>query len=109
MRKDTADVVGQLREGGHSVIMVTGDALLTAVHVAKEVSYSSSCSSLHCAALEHVSLSGSVIMVTGDALFTAVHVAKDVSNDRSSSSSSSGNGRSSSSSIHYTRTCSATL
>jgi magnesium-transporting ATPase (P-type) len=38
VRKDTADVVAQLREGGHAVVMVTGDALLTALHVAKEVS-----------------------------------------------------------------------
>jgi P-type E1-E2 ATPase len=40
VRKDTADVVAQLREGGHAVVMVTGDALLTALHVAKEVSVS---------------------------------------------------------------------
>eukprot|EP00611_Tribonema_gayanum_P008970 TRINITY_DN1868_c0_g4_i1.p1 TRINITY_DN1868_c0_g4~~TRINITY_DN1868_c0_g4_i1.p1 ORF type:complete len:888 (-),score=351.93 TRINITY_DN1868_c0_g4_i1:197-2860(-) len=37
VRRDTADVLLALREGGHSVAMVTGDALLTALHVAKEV------------------------------------------------------------------------
>eukprot|EP01041_Mallomonas_annulata_P010324 gene10324-21543_t len=37
VRKDTADVIQRLREGGHVVAMATGDAMLTAVHVAKEV------------------------------------------------------------------------
>lgn len=38
VRKDTRKVVLQLREGAHDVVMVTGDAILTAVHVAIEVS-----------------------------------------------------------------------
>lgn len=37
VRKDTRGVVLQLREGAHSVAMVTGDAILTALHVANEV------------------------------------------------------------------------
>lgn len=37
VRKDTAEVLMRLREGGMSIAMVTGDALLTAIHVAKEV------------------------------------------------------------------------
>jgi len=37
VRKDTKDVLASLIEGGLSVAMVTGDALLTAAHVAKEV------------------------------------------------------------------------
>jgi len=37
VRKDTAAVLLRLREGGMSIAMVTGDALLTAIHVAKEV------------------------------------------------------------------------
>lgn len=37
VRKDTAIVLARLKEGGMSIAMVTGDALLTAVHVAKEV------------------------------------------------------------------------
>lgn len=37
VRKDTAAVLTRLKEGGMSIAMVTGDALLTAVHVAKEV------------------------------------------------------------------------
>lgn len=37
MRKDTKDVLDRLKEGGMSVAMVTGDAILTAAHVAKEV------------------------------------------------------------------------
>ena len=37
VRKDTANVLKRLKEGGMSVAMVTGDALLTAIHVAKEV------------------------------------------------------------------------
>eukprot|EP00980_Cylindrotheca_fusiformis_P025323 scaffold13478_cov132-Cylindrotheca_fusiformis.AAC.16 len=37
VRKDTAEVLMRLTEGGLSIAMVTGDALLTAVHVAKEV------------------------------------------------------------------------
>jgi len=37
VRKDTAAVLLQLKEGGMNIAMVTGDALLTAVHVAKEV------------------------------------------------------------------------
>lgn len=37
VRKDTKKVVLQLREGAHLVAMVTGDAAMTAVHVACEV------------------------------------------------------------------------
>jgi len=37
VRKDTKAVLGALRGGGMSVAMVTGDNLLTAAHVAKEV------------------------------------------------------------------------
>lgn len=37
VRKDTSAVLMRLMEGGLSIAMVTGDALLTAVHVAKEV------------------------------------------------------------------------
>jgi len=37
VRKDTAAVLRRLKEGGMSISMVTGDALLTAAHVAKEV------------------------------------------------------------------------
>lgn len=37
VRKDTAAVLARLKEGGMSIAMVTGDALLTAIHVAKEV------------------------------------------------------------------------
>lgn len=37
VRRDTKVVLKQLMEGGMSVAMVTGDALLTAAHVAKEV------------------------------------------------------------------------
>ena len=37
VRKDTASVLHRLKEGGMKVTMVTGDALLTAIHVAKEV------------------------------------------------------------------------
>ena len=37
VRKDTAAVLMRLKEGGMSIAMVTGDALLTAIHVAKEV------------------------------------------------------------------------
>lgn len=37
VRKDTKKVVLQLREGAHVVAMVTGDAAMTAVHVACEV------------------------------------------------------------------------
>ena len=37
VRKDTAAVLTRLKEGGMSIAMVTGDALLTAIHVAKEV------------------------------------------------------------------------
>jgi cation-transporting ATPase 13A1 len=37
VRKDTASVLHRLKEGGMKVAMVTGDALLTAIHVAKEV------------------------------------------------------------------------
>eukprot|EP00536_Pseudo-nitzschia_multiseries_P000488 jgi/Psemu1/233650/estExt_Genewise1.C_60115 len=36
VRKDTAAVLLRLKEGGMSIAMVTGDALLTAIHVAKE-------------------------------------------------------------------------
>ena len=38
VRKDTGAVLAKLKEGGMGVAMVTGDALLTAIHVAKEVS-----------------------------------------------------------------------
>lgn len=38
VRKDTRGVVLQLKEGAHSVAMVTGDAILTALHVANEAS-----------------------------------------------------------------------
>ena len=37
VRRDTAAVLTRLKEGGMSITMVTGDALLTAVHVSKEV------------------------------------------------------------------------
>lgn len=37
VRKDTKDVLERLKEGGMSIAMITGDALLTAAHVAKEV------------------------------------------------------------------------
>eukprot|EP00534_Pseudo-nitzschia_fraudulenta_P012894 CAMPEP_0201223372 /NCGR_PEP_ID=MMETSP0851-20130426/193078_1 /ASSEMBLY_ACC=CAM_ASM_000631 /TAXON_ID=183588 /ORGANISM="Pseudo-nitzschia fraudulenta, Strain WWA7" /LENGTH=1522 /DNA_ID=CAMNT_0047513131 /DNA_START=482 /DNA_END=5050 /DNA_ORIENTATION=+ len=37
VRKDTTAVLLRLKEGGMSIAMVTGDALLTAIHVAKEV------------------------------------------------------------------------
>ena len=37
VRKDTKVVLSKLKEGGMSIAMVTGDALLTAAHVAKEV------------------------------------------------------------------------
>ena len=37
VRRDTKMVLQRLKEGGMSVAMVTGDALLTAIHVAKEV------------------------------------------------------------------------
>jgi len=37
VRKDTRQIVRKLKEGGMGVTMVTGDALLTAVYVAKEV------------------------------------------------------------------------
>lgn len=37
VRKDTADVLKRLKEGGMTCAMVTGDALLTAIHVAREV------------------------------------------------------------------------
>ena len=37
VRKDTASVLRRLKEGGMTISMVTGDALLTAAHVAKEV------------------------------------------------------------------------
>ena len=37
VRKDTASVLHRLKQGGMAVTMVTGDALLTAIHVAKEV------------------------------------------------------------------------
>lgn len=37
VRKDTASVLQRLKEGGMKCTMVTGDALLTAIHVAKEV------------------------------------------------------------------------
>lgn len=39
VRKDTRAVVLQLREGAHGVAMVTGDAILTALHVANEVGW----------------------------------------------------------------------
>lgn len=37
VRKDTASVLHRLKEGGMSIAMVTGDALLTAAHVSREV------------------------------------------------------------------------
>ena len=37
VRKDTKMVLNKLKEGGMEVTMVTGDALLTALHVAREV------------------------------------------------------------------------
>ncbi|GKY99737.1 hypothetical protein MPSEU_000927700 [Mayamaea pseudoterrestris] len=37
VRKDTASVLTRLKEGGMTCAMVTGDALLTAIHVAREV------------------------------------------------------------------------
>jgi manganese-transporting P-type ATPase len=37
VRRDTATVLKRLKEGGMSIAMVTGDAILTAIHVAKEV------------------------------------------------------------------------
>ena len=37
VRRDTKMVLNRLQEGGMGVTMVTGDALLTAIHVAKEV------------------------------------------------------------------------
>ena len=37
VRRDTKMVLTRLRQGGMGVAMVTGDALLTAIHVAKEV------------------------------------------------------------------------
>jgi cation-transporting ATPase 13A1 len=37
VRKDSGDIVKQLREGGCVVAMATGDAILTGVHVAREV------------------------------------------------------------------------
>ncbi|KAL7532147.1 hypothetical protein ACHAXR_005722, partial [Thalassiosira sp. AJA248-18] len=37
VRRDTKLVLSKLKEGGMGVAMVTGDALLTAIHVAKEV------------------------------------------------------------------------
>jgi len=37
VRRDTKMVLNKLKEGGMGVVMVTGDALLTAIHVAKEV------------------------------------------------------------------------
>mmetsp|Transcript_40511 Transcript_40511/g.160756 ORF Transcript_40511/g.160756 Transcript_40511/m.160756 type:complete len:117 (-) Transcript_40511:2093-2443(-) len=38
MRGDSKKVVKNLRRSSHKVVMITGDAVLTAVHVAKEVS-----------------------------------------------------------------------
>ncbi|KAL9188926.1 hypothetical protein ACHAXT_011416 [Thalassiosira profunda] len=38
VRRDTKMVLNRLKEGGMGVTMVTGDALLTAIHVAKDVS-----------------------------------------------------------------------
>lgn len=37
VRKDTAAVLKRLKEGGMSISMITGDAILTAIHVSKEV------------------------------------------------------------------------
>lgn len=37
VRRDTSDVLKRLKEGGMDIAMITGDALLTAIHVAKEV------------------------------------------------------------------------
>lgn len=48
VRKDTKKVLAKLIEGGMSVAMITGDALLTAAHVAKEVGICNS-NSVDCA------------------------------------------------------------
>ncbi len=37
MRRDSADILKQLKDASHTVTMITGDATLTAVHVAKQV------------------------------------------------------------------------
>jgi len=37
VRKDTKSVLKRLRQGGMSIAMITGDAILTAIHVSKEV------------------------------------------------------------------------
>lgn len=37
VRKDTGEIIKQLKDGKHQIAMVTGDAILTAIHVAKEV------------------------------------------------------------------------
>lgn len=37
VRKDSGDIIKQLRDGGNTVAMATGDAMLTAIHVAREV------------------------------------------------------------------------
>ncbi|ETV84154.1 hypothetical protein H257_03440 [Aphanomyces astaci] len=37
VRKDSADILKQLKDSSHTVAMITGDSTLTAVHVAKEV------------------------------------------------------------------------
>ncbi|KAF0694448.1 Aste57867_14681 [Aphanomyces stellatus] len=37
VRKDSAEILKQLKESSHAVAMITGDSTLTAVHVAKEV------------------------------------------------------------------------
>ncbi|KAG5184553.1 hypothetical protein JKP88DRAFT_354404 [Tribonema minus] len=81
VRRDTADVLLALREGGHSVAMVTGDALLTALHVAKEGAHSVALVTGDALLMAlHVAKEGghSVAMATDDALLTTLHVAKDV-------------------------------
>eukprot|EP00053_Salpingoeca_punica_P019510 m.197814 g.197814 ORF g.197814 m.197814 type:complete len:1363 (+) comp17670_c0_seq2:1993-6081(+) len=42
VRKDSAQVVKALQESSHTVAMITGDAILTAIHVASAVNISSS-------------------------------------------------------------------
>jgi cation-transporting ATPase 13A1 len=41
VRKDSRDIIQALKEGAHDVVMVTGDAIPTAIHVAREVDIAS--------------------------------------------------------------------